>query len=161
MEWYISCRYQWSDIMKYLKKGETQPMKRFLPITSLLVMALALSGVSFAQQKHEAKKATPRKTEATHMAKQKMRTAKGEISAVNASAQTLTLMERGKAVTFAYHDKTAITESGHTVQPSAMTSGTKATVKYTEQDGKNWASSILLHPARPAKQSTPRKKGKS
>ncbi|MBI3951149.1 MAG: hypothetical protein HY314_11930 [Acidobacteria bacterium] len=136
-------------------------MKKFLTIISVVIMAFALSGAAWAQKRSEAKKATPAKTEAKQTKKEKMKTAKGEVSAVDVSASTLTLMEKGKAVAFTFDDKTKITEAGRAVQPSAITTGTKATVTYTERDGKNWAHSIALHKPGAAKQSTPPKKTKT
>ena len=115
-------------------------MKKFFAIASILITAFALSGTVLAQQKPAAKKAPPTKVPQAKIAK-------GEVSAVDTSARTLTLMERGKAVTFAYDETTKITEDGRTVEPSAITTGAKATVKYTEKDGKNLATSISLTPA--------------
>jgi hypothetical protein len=124
----------------HFRKGEMKIMRKFLSITNVVVLAFALSGAAVASQTSAAHK-VPARTEAKHTMKANMRTARGEISAVNPSAETLTLMERGKAVTFAYNNQTRFTESGRRVQPSVIKSGMMATVKYTEREGKNWTHS--------------------
>lgn len=136
-------------------------MKKFVAITSVLVLAFAVSSVVLAQKTQPTKKATTAKTTAQHMANPKMRTAKGEVSAVDVNASSLTLTVKKNPMAFSFDNQTKITESGRTVQPSAITSGMRATVKYMERDGKNYANSISLHPARGAKQSTSKKMSKS
>ncbi|MCS6805359.1 MAG: hypothetical protein RMM98_01205 [Acidobacteriota bacterium] len=124
-------------------------MRTFLSLGNIVVLAFALSGAVMASQKSEAHKA-PGQVEAKHATKANMRTVRGEITAVNTNAETLTLMERGKAITFAYNNHTEFTEAGRRVEPSAIKSGMKATVKYTEREGKNWAHSVDLRPAQRA-----------
>lgn len=138
-------------------KGEMKPMRKFLSVTNVVVLAFALSGAVVASQKSEAHKASGQ-VEAKHTMKAKARTARGEISAVNTSAETLTLMEEGQAVTFAYNSQTKFTEAGRTVHPSAIKSGMTATVKYTEREGKKIAHEVSVRSgkqaaAHPAKKS--------
>lgn len=120
-------------------------MKKFLAMVSLLAVAFALSGAALAQKKEA--------TKTSHAAKSK--TASGEVSAVDTSGQTLTITTKdGKAITFSFDSQTKITKSGRAAQASDIESGMRATVKYTEKDGQNWASSISLRPAKKATSST-------
>jgi YD repeat-containing protein len=120
-------------------------MKKFLAVASFLAVAFALSGAALAQKKEAAK--------TSHAAKGK--TASGEVSAVDASNQTLTITTKGgKAITFSYDSQTKITQAGRAAQASDIATGMRATVKYTEKDGQNWASSISLRPAKKAHSST-------
>jgi len=127
-------------------------MKRFQTITTIFVIALALSSAAVAQQQPRAQKATPK------IAKQKMLTARGEVSTVDVSSKTLTLKVDTKTETFAFDEKTQIIGStGKPVEPSAITAGMKATVTYTEQDGKKLAHRVRLQSAR-AEKAKPQKK---
>jgi hypothetical protein len=53
----------------------------------------------------------------------------------------------------AFDERTSILESGRPVQPASITSGTPATVKYTQRGGKKWARKIELASAEPPESS--------
>ena len=81
-------------------------------------------------------------------------TDKGEISAVDTSSHTFTIMEGKKSFSMSYDDKTQFVESGHVVQPSAMVKGEKAKVQFVEHEpGKPCATKVDLHPVHNAKKS--------
>ncbi|HVN81633.1 MAG TPA: hypothetical protein VMW38_21780 [Terriglobia bacterium] len=74
-------------------------------------------------------------------------TDKGEITAVNTNSHTFTLREGKKDISMSYDDKTQFVESGHAVQPTAMTKGEKAKVQFVEHEpGKPTATKVDLHP---------------
>jgi hypothetical protein len=125
------------------KKKEADIMRNKLSMVAALGLALSLPAVSFGGQQSAEGAGNPSK--ASHKTNHKV--AKGEVSAVDLSAKTLTLMEGQKSLTFNFDDKTLIKQAHQTVQPSAITSGMQATVKYTEKDGKDWATSVVLYPA--------------
>jgi hypothetical protein len=79
-----------------------------------------------------------------------VRTAEGQVITVDDDARTLTLDEGSEAVTFIIDERTAIVESGRAVDPSSISSGAAATVKYTQRGGKNVARKIELIPAQPS-----------
>lgn len=73
----------------------------------------------------------------------------GQIQTVDAGAHTFVLLNDGEEVMLAFDERTSILESGKPVQPASMTSGTPATVKYTQRGGRKWARKIELVPAEP------------
>jgi hypothetical protein len=78
-----------------------------------------------------------------------LRTAAGEIIAVDAGDKTLTISEGDQKVILTYDDNTRISEYGFTAHPSAITPGASAVVRYTDVGGKNWAVSISFAPQQP------------
>ena len=68
------------------------------------------------------------------------------------------LIEEGKET---IDEKTQFVESGHVVQPSAMTTGENAKVRFVEHDGKPWATKVDLHPAHHAKMENSKSAGES
>jgi hypothetical protein len=77
------------------------------------------------------------------------KTVEGQIQAVDPGTRTLTVVNDAEEVMLAFDERTAILESGHPVQPTAIASGTPATVKYTQKGAKKWARRIELAPAEP------------
>lgn len=73
-----------------------------------------------------------------------VQTVEGQIGTVNTDAQTLTLVEGDKQVTFDFDERTAIVESGRAVPPANIPQGAPASVRYTQRGGKNWARKIEL-----------------
>ena len=73
----------------------------------------------------------------------------GQIQTVDAGAHTFVLLNDGEEVMLAFDERTSILESGKPVQPASMTTGTPATVKYTQRGGRKWARKIELVPAEP------------
>ena len=125
-------------------------MKHSARMMTVSLMTLALSGVGWAAQKAtDSTSSSAAKTE--HSVKAENRTATGKISAVDNTAHTLTLTEKHKTVTFHFEDKTLMTEAGHMVQPSALATGQKVTVRYVAREGKDWVSSLSIHSPKPVK----------
>lgn len=129
-------------------------MKSIPIMLSLLVLSFfTLAATTSAQTASDSKTRTP--------AQKQHSVAKGEISAIDLTGHTVTLTEAKKTVSFSFDEKTHITQAGHTVQASALTIGEKATVRYQERDGKNWATSIHISSAQHAMANTAKTSGNS
>jgi hypothetical protein len=77
------------------------------------------------------------------------KTVEGQIQAIDPGTSTLTLVNDGEEVMLAFDERTAILESGRAIKPTSITSGSPATVKYTQRGTKKWARKIELAPAEP------------
>ncbi len=97
-----------------------------------------LLGVAFAATSFAATTAS-----ATPAAKPLQHTA-GKISAVDASAMSLTIAVNGKSEQVSYTASTAIREGGKNVAASALATGEKVKVAFEAQAGKNIATSIEI-----------------
>lgn len=79
-----------------------------------------------------------------------VKTAEGQVGAVDEDAKTMTLLDGDQEVTFSFDERTAIVEQGRAVQPKAIPRGAAAAVKYTQRGGKNWARKIEVLATTPA-----------
>ena len=77
------------------------------------------------------------------------KTVEGQIQAFDPGASTLTVVNDDEEVMLAFDERTAILESGRVIKPSSITSGSSATVKYTQRGAKKWARRIEVSPAEP------------
>lgn len=73
----------------------------------------------------------------------------GEIQFVDSNSRTLTLVNDGQEVTLGFDERTSITESGRPVDPTSIVTGTSASVKCAQREGKTWARRIELIPDLP------------
>jgi len=123
-------------------------MKKALLIVLAVLISVAFVTTVFAQEKKaEPKKdapaaapakaaaPAPAKAEVKKEAKAKVHQFTGEVTAIDATAKTLTA-KKGK-------DEKAFDISNATVKAEPKT-GDKALIKYTEKDGKNIASSVTV-----------------
>jgi hypothetical protein len=77
-----------------------------------------------------------------------VKTAEGEVQAIDVNSGTLTILDGDHQFTFAFDDRTSILQSGHTVAPDSIEAGAGAKVRYLKRGGKNWARRIdLLAPS--------------
>lgn len=134
-------------------------MKKIIAIVLSLVFVFAVTSVTFAAEKKEAapaapakkevaaekKEAAPAKKEAAPAKKAKSVQATGEVTAVDAKANTMTLKAKKGDVTVATDDKTKVMPKGKTAADVKV--GDKVKVVYTEADGKNTAKSVTIMPA--------------
>jgi len=82
-------------------------------------------------------------------------TQKGEVTALDTGSRTFTLVVGKLSIPMAYDDKTQFVESGHAVQPEAMTEGGKAKVQFVEYEpGKPTATKVDLKPGHQSKSAT-------
>ncbi len=99
-------------------------MKKTIAIVASLIFVLAFTAVSFA--------------------KTKIHSVTGEVTAVDASAKTVTLKTRKGEVVVSVADKTSIKEGRKKKSLEDVKAGDKVTVRYTEADGKMTARSIAI-----------------
>ena len=127
-------------------------MKKTIAIVLSLVLMFAFTAVTFAAEKAApaapAEKAAPAKAEKKAPAKVKQ--VSGEVAAVDAKANTLTVKGKKGDVMVNADDKTSVKVGKEKKSLADVKAGDKVTVKYAETDGKNVAKSILVSAA-PAK----------
>jgi len=119
-------------------------MKKAIAIIVSVLFVLSVVGLSFAAEQ----KAAPAKTEKKAPAKVKQVT--GEVAAVDAKANTLTVKGKKGEVMVNADDKTTVKVGKEKKSLADVKMGDKVTVKYAEMDGKNVAKSIVVSAA-PAK----------
>ncbi len=108
-------------------------MKKAIAIVLSIMFVFALTTVTFAAEKKAAAK--------------KMHVA-GEVSAVDAKANTVTVKGKKGDVTISVDDKTKFAPKGKTI--ADVKAGEKVKAAYTEADGKNTATMVDIKAA-PAK----------
>ncbi len=104
-------------------------MKKAIAIVLSLVLMFAFTAVTFAAEKKAAKS----------------KTVTGEVTAVDAKANTLTVKGKKGDVMISTDDKTKMMPKGKTMMD--VKTGDKVTVKYMEADGKNMAKSVEMKAA--------------
>jgi hypothetical protein len=118
-------------------------------ILTVILIAFALSSfLVYRLRLGSTLRATRPSNEAPNLVEE-TKTVEGQIQAVDPGKRTLTVVNDFEEVMLAFDERTAILESGHPIQPTAITSGTPATVKYTQRGAKKWARRIELAPAEP------------
>ncbi|GAB4405756.1 MAG: hypothetical protein OHK0032_00390 [Thermodesulfovibrionales bacterium] len=124
-------------------------MKKAIAIIVSLIFVLSVAGLSFAAE--EKKPATPAKTEekkAEKKAPAKVKQVTGEVTAVDAKGNTLTVKGKKAEVSLTTDEKTTVKIGKEKKTLADVMVGDKATVKYAEVDGKNVAKSIAVTPAK-------------
>lgn len=143
-------------------------MKKVIAIVVSLLFVLSVAGLSIAAEekkapapaKVEEKKApapaaapAPAKAEekkAEKKAPAKVMSVSGEVTAVDAKANTLTVKGKKGDVMLTADDKTTVKIGKDKKSLGDVKAGDKATVKYSEADGKNVAKSIAVTAAKKA-----------
>jgi hypothetical protein len=121
-------------------------MKKLIKIISVIMALFILASLCLYRiQFHRAKGQNQGRTEPVTPFETKL--AQGQISEIDNDTKTILVMNDNQLISFSYDDKTAISAAGHFVQPMAITSGTRVTVRYWSKGNKNWAKEILLMPA--------------
>jgi len=132
-------------------------MKKAIAIVLSLVLMFAFTAVTFAAEKAaapaEKKEAAPVKKEAAPAKKAAKKQVTGEVTAVDAKANTLTVKGKKGDVTVSTNDKTTVVAGKDKKTLADVKAGDKVTVKYTEADGKNTATKVEIMAA-PAKKET-------
>jgi ribosomal protein S1 len=105
-------------------------MKKTIAIVLSLILMFAFTAVTFAAGKKAAKAKTA--------------TVTGEVTAVDATANTLTVKGKKGEVTITVDDKTKLPK-GKTL--ADIKQGDNVTVKYSEVEGKNTAKSVAMKAA--------------
>jgi Cu/Ag efflux protein CusF len=126
-------------------------MKKTIAIVLSLVLMFAFTAVTFAAEKA----AVPAEKEAAKKAVKKQ--VIGEVTAVDANANTLTVKGKKGDVMVSTDDKTTIMANKDKKTLADVKAGDKVTVNYTEADGKNVATKVAIKAA-PAPKAAPAKK---
>ena len=123
-------------------------MKKSIAIVLSLVLMLAFTAVTFAAEKAAAPAKKAVKKQVT-----------GEVTAVDAKANTLTVKGKSGDVTVSTDDKTKVAAGKAKKTLADVKVGDKVEVNYTEADGKNTAShvSIMAAPAKKTEKAAPAK----
>jgi len=122
-------------------------MKKAIAIIVSVLFVLSVAGLSFAA---EQKAAAAPAEKAEKKAPAKVRQVTGEVAAVDAKANTLTVKGKKGDVAVTADDKTSVKIGKEKKSLADVKMGDKVTVKYAEMDGKNVAKSIMVSAA-PAK----------
>jgi Cu/Ag efflux protein CusF len=118
-------------------------MKRVIALLVAMVFVLSIAGLAIAAEKKEA--APAQKKEAAPAEKKapaKVKQVTGEVTAVDATAKTLTVKGKAGDVSLTADDKTVVKIGKEKKALGDIKVGDKVTVKYAEMDGKNVAKSI-------------------
>lgn len=124
-------------------------MSKLVRILGVILIAFALSSFLLYRLRLGSSLRPSRQNQSTPMLTEETKVVEGHIQTVDAGAHTFVLLNDGEELMLAFDERTAILESGKPVQPASMTSGTPATVKYTQRGGRKWARKIELVPAEP------------
>jgi Cu/Ag efflux protein CusF len=126
-------------------------MKKTLAIIVSLIFVLSFAGLSFAADKAVEKKAEPVKAEkkAPVVAEKKAAPAKvkqvtGDVAAVDAKANTITVKGKKGDTVVTCDDKTNIMMGKDKKALADVKVGDKVKVKYSEADGKMTAKSVAI-----------------
>ena len=124
-------------------------MKKAIAIVISLMFVFTLTAVSFAAEKA----AAPAEKKAEKKVAHKQVT--GEVTAVDAKANTITVKGKKADVTVNVDDKTKFAPKGKTI--ADVKAGEKVMVKYTEAEGKNTAKSVKIEGAKKAEKKAEKK----
>ena len=121
-------------------------MKRLIEIIILIIIAFILSSLwlyrhRLGQTSLQQPTVQDRQDTSIDLA-----TAEGEISLLDSGSRTMILTDGNTSLTISLDDKTAISESGHPIRFTAISSGAKAKVSYRKKSGRYWAVQIELLP---------------
>ncbi|MBI4688795.1 MAG: hypothetical protein HY754_00760 [Nitrospirae bacterium] len=131
-------------------------MKKIIALIVAVLFVFAVASISIAEEKKAAepakKEAAPAKTTATVKAN-------GEVKAVDAAANSITITRKKGDLTVVADKDTVIKVGKEKKTLADVKVGDKATVMYSEKDGKNVAKSITVSAAKKAeKKAEPAKK---
>lgn len=122
-------------------------MKKTIALIVSLLFVLSVAGLSFAEEKKEAAPAPAKEEKKLDEKKHEKRArhyVHGEVTAVDAAANTLTVKGKKGEVTLTIDDKTKF-HKGKTLADVKV--GDKLKVKYAEIDGKMVATGIMTKKA--------------
>lgn len=122
-------------------------MSKLLRILGIILIAFSLSSLLVYRLRLGTLHPS-RGPQSTRLAEE-TRIVEGQIHTVDPGAQTFTIVNDDEEVDLAFDERTSILESGRPVKPASITSGTPATVKYTQRGGRKWARKVELVPAEP------------
>jgi Cu/Ag efflux protein CusF len=127
---------------KYLSRKEVIRMKKTIAVVLSLLFILAVTSITFAATAEKKEVAVEKKIEAAPAVKAVEKHVKGEITAVDAKAMTITVKGKKGDVTLTVDAKTEIKMGKDKKTVADLKVGDKVKIIYHEADGKNTAKSI-------------------
>jgi Cu/Ag efflux protein CusF len=124
-------------------------MKKAIAIIVSLLFVLSVAGLSFAAEKAATAPAAEKTME--KKAPVKVKWLSGEVSAVDAAADTVTVKGKKAEVTLTTNDKTSIKMGKEKKTLADLKVGEKVSTRYSEVEGKNVAKSIMIKAEKKAK----------
>jgi hypothetical protein len=119
-------------------------MNKTAKIVFLILAMFALTSLAIYRLRVGGAKPSAHQPESARTIRAATKTVEGQIDSIDADAGTITLNDGIEIVTLAFDERTEIVESGRIVEPHSITSGTSATVNYTQRRGRNLARKIEL-----------------
>ena len=122
-------------------------MKKLIKIIGIIMMVFVLASVCLYKIQI-GRTIAARQGHVEQIAPPEIKTTEGQISLIDTGTKTLILTKDHQMVPFSFDDRTAVSVSGHFVQPTNITSGVTVKVRYVSLGNRNWAQEILLAPTR-------------
>ncbi|MFN3396017.1 MAG: hypothetical protein ACK4Z9_04400 [Thermodesulfovibrionales bacterium] len=123
-------------------------MKRVIALIVAMLFVLSVAGFAIAAEKKEAAPAEKKEAApAEKKAPAKVKQVTGEVTAVDATAKTLTVKGKAGDVALTADDKTTVKIGKEKKALGDIKVGDKVMVRYAEMDGKNMAKSIMVKAA--------------
>jgi hypothetical protein len=119
-------------------------MRRLVKIISIILMVFVILSVCVYRMRLNSSLLSPQHVSSAPGTKGDLKIAQGAIIAVDASNNVLLLSDGSHRFAFTLSDKTIFRSNDHMVQPTAISSGAKATVRYTQRGNSNLAQEILI-----------------
>jgi microtubule-associated protein 1 len=121
-------------------------MKKAIAIVLSIMFAFVFTAATFAAEKKEAAPAEKKEAAPAEKKAEKKKVAHkqitGEVTAVDAKANTITVKGKKAEVTVTVDEKTKFMPKGKAI--ADVTAGEKVMVRYTEAEGKNTAKSVKI-----------------
>lgn len=149
----MNSRDEPSPARSEMANAKDKTVSNLARVLSIILIAFALSSLLVYRLRLARTLRPPTQNQPATRLIEETKVIEGEIQAVDSTSRTLTLINEGQEVTFGFDERTSITESGRPVQPASIASGTSASVKYAQREGKTWARRIELIPAQPPESS--------
>ena len=126
-------------------------MSKLVRTLAVILIAFALASLLLYRFRLGALPRSAVNNGSQHGIVEETKTVEGQIQTVDPGTNTLTLVNDDDGeVKLSFDERTAVLDSGHPIQPTTITSGTNAKVKYTQRGSKRWARKIELAHAEPA-----------
>ncbi|MFY9609135.1 MAG: hypothetical protein WAU45_11050 [Blastocatellia bacterium] len=131
------------DLMTRETRLSVAAVNKTTRIVFLILAAFVLSSLAIYRLRVNGAKPA-RQHESAHAIRAVTKTVEGQIGAVDPDARTFILDDGTGKVILAFDERTEIVEAGRIVEPTSITSGVSATIKYTQRHGRNLARKIEL-----------------
>jgi hypothetical protein len=120
-------------------------MKKLFKIIGIIMVLFVLASL-YLYKIQIGQTITARQGHVEQVAPPEIKTTEGQISLIDTASKTLILTRDNQLVPFSFDDRTAVSVSGHFVQPTTISSGVTVKVRYVSLGNCNWAQEILIAP---------------